>query len=258
VQWFAKRVRFREFSVEEAPDTSVRFHNGTLGVSLAFEDDTPWQAMDSSKWAWGVPKALYQPLDQYDQEYDECDPPKEVDEMRWPCKLPACTSEPPFRFYRRYISSWTDTYCIGHWSAGRWIRGSVDGTSVIMIGGDVTPAFRLAFTNFTHVTVTICSPTGEECSFTLTGPVGEPQYVLVSPEVGAEIRYCPVHDGECLDMVPAAYTDIAINGQRFPITSQTCPIAATLWPGRNKISFSGFRLPGRPFFWSYDLLDQFV
>jgi hypothetical protein len=258
VQWYAKRARFREFSVEEVRDLSVRDRGGTLQLSLMFEDDTPWQRIDIDKWAWGLPEPLYQPLDQYDVDYDECDPPKEINEMRWPCKVQPCGTEPPFRFYRRYVGSWKETYCIGYWSAGRWIRGAIGSNAVLIVEGDVSPTFRLAFTNFTNLTVTTCSPTGEECSFSLVGPVAEPQYVLVSPEIGAEIRYCPIHDNECLDMVPAAYEDIAISGSRFPVSSQTCPLTTMLWAGRNKISFSGFRLPGTPFYWSYDIATNFV
>jgi hypothetical protein len=258
VQWYAKRCRFQEFSVEERNDLAIRQRSGGLQLSVLFEDDTPWQKMDVDRWAWGLPEALYQPLDQYDVNYDECHPPKEVNEMRWPCRLPACTAEPPFRFYRRYISNWRELYCINYWSAGKWIRGSVGGSAVLIVDGDVSPASRLAFTNFTDLTVTICSPTGEECSFTIEGPVSEPQYALVSSETAGEVRYCPINDDECLDMVPAVYDDVASSGQRIAITSHTCPLPATLWPGRNKISFSGFRLPGSPFHWSYDIIPQYV
>ena len=133
VQWYAKRARFREFSVKEVKDLSVRDRGGTLQLSLMFEDDTPWQHIDIDKWAWGLPEPLYQPLDQYDVDYDECDPPKEINEMRWPCKVQPCGTEPPFRFYRRYVSNWKEIYCIGYWSAGRWIRGAIGSSAVLIV-----------------------------------------------------------------------------------------------------------------------------
>lgn len=257
VQWFAQRARLHQVSIQKRVGLSASEMGGTREARIDFEPDTPWQLMDSNRWGWGVPDELYRPMDQYDQGYDACDAPDLID-LHWPCNMAPCTPEPPYRFYRRTFSSWTQTYCVGYWSAGRWIRGAIPSDAILHVAGDTFPMVRLAFTNFTNLTVTICSPLGEECSFTLEGPVGEPQYVLVSPQIGAEARYCPIHDNECLDNVPGTYTDVAINGSRFPISSQTCPIVGQVWPGRNKISFSGFRLPMHPFHWSYDLVPQFV
>ena len=257
VQWFAQRARLQQISVQKRVSVSSSEASGTREVRMDFEADTPWQLLESSRWAWGVPDALYRPIDQWDTGYNACDAPDVVD-LHWPCVMAPCTPEPPYRFYRRIFSSWMQTYCVGYWTAGRWIRGAIPSDAVLHVAGDTHPMVRLAFTNFTRLTVTICSPLGYECSFSLEGPVGEPQYVLVSPQIGAEARYCPIQDDECLDNVPAEYTDLAINGSRFPITSQTCPIAGQLWPGRNKISFSGFRLPVHPFHWSYDMVPQFI
>ena len=123
---------------------------------------------------------------------------------------------------------------------------------------------RMAFTNFAELTVTVCSPTGFEYSFTIGDRfdrsqwVGEPQYLYISPWAPPQVRFCPINDDECLDLVPGDYAGIAQAGAPIAVQAQTVPVLGYLWPGRNVLEFSGMRLPGRPFHYSYDIVPCFL
>jgi hypothetical protein len=112
------------------------------------------------------------------------------------------------------------------------------------------------------LTVTICSQAGDECSFTISSDtVSEPQYALVDPRFGAEVRYCPVSDDTCMNITQLdldMYGEIAENGAPLAIDSKTCAQAGRLYPGRNVVTFSGFRMPGGLFQVSYDIVPQYV
>jgi hypothetical protein len=252
VRWFAKRARLYDANVLNRVQEAASDRNGTYDAKLTFKADTHWQLMDTNRWAWGVP------YDQAhtDEDYDLCNP-RLVNEFHWPCNLDSCTVEPPYRFYRR-ARTWIQNYCVGYWTAGRWIRASIGGQALVNVMGDVAPLSRMAFTNFSELTVRVCSPTGFEYSFTVDQVVGEPQYLLISPHMPPQIRYCPVHDDECLDAVPGSYAEIAQEGTPVAVESCTTPVIGKLYPGRNVVYFDGFRLPGHPFHWSYDLIPCYL
>ena len=256
VIWLAMKARLREVSVTGTQSTQSMSVPAPIPVQLSYEPYSVWQRMTKTRWVWGRPEAL-------DTVPSDTTLPPDVDEFAWPCEFPPCTLMPPFRFYRRSFT-WQQNYCVGNWSAGRWIRSSIDGEAIIQVPGDTFPLSRLAFTNFTELTVTVYTPTGFNYSFTIGDRfdrakwVGEPQYLLITPTQPPQIRFCPVHDDECLDLVPGVYADIAQNGAPVPVESQTVPVLGHLWPGRNILSFSGFRLPGHPFHYSYDLTPRFL
>jgi len=264
VQWMAMRARLNNVVVQDSPGAQAMI-SSTVPVELGFEPHSAWQHMSDDRWAWGKPGPLATVPS------DTCDPPA-VTEMAWPCQFPSCATVPPFRFYRRE-KTWIQNYCVGYWSAGRWIRSSVanaesiastDSEAIIQVAGDTYPMSRLGFTNFSELTVTVCSPTGFTYSFTVGDRynadkwVGEPQYLLISPWAPPQVRFCPIHDDECLDLVPASYVALAQEGAVVPVESQTVPVLGYLWPGRNILRFTGFRLPGHPFHYSYDIIPCFL
>jgi len=256
VQWFARQARLKNVSITRNPQSRYN----PVPVQMTFDPYSPWQLMSTTRWAWGVPNSL----DTVPS--DACNPPS-IDEMAWPCVFPPCTLPPPSRFYRREFT-WIENYCVGYWSAGRWIRASIGeptqqfthgGEAIIIVGGDTFPISRLAFTNFTRLELTVCSPTGFQYSFTVDQVCGEPQYLLISPYAPPQFRYCPVSDDECLDTVPTAeFAEIAQNGVPVAVDSQTMNILGRLWPGRNILRFNGMRLPGHPFHYSYDVAEAFL
>lgn len=262
VAWYAKRTRLRQVQLSNDNHTGQRWGLSALETTLTFEADTHWLRMTPHHWAWGVPAArAINPA-------DACDPAS-VTEAAWPCNLPLCGEEPRYRFYKRLAQSWIETYCVGYWEPGGWrramvgtpggVRQSSPGDVTIFVEGDTFPLVRWAFTNFTWLQVTICSPSGQESSFTIETLCGEPQYVLVDPRYGAEMRYCPLHDDQCLHTPPTAeLAGIASVGAPVPITERTTPLVGRLWPGRNVVRFTGFRLPGHVFHYSYDIIFQYV
>ena len=252
VTWYARRSRLAEANVTKRASDGAHDRNGTYDANLTFKSDTPWQAMNDFRWGWGVPYAQ----SHTDEDYDLCNP-RNIMDFHWPCELTHCTPEPPYRFYRRNLT-WIQNYCVGYWTAGRWIRSAIGSQGLVNVMGDTHPISRLAFTNFSWLTVTVCSPLGFEYSFTVNQLVGEPQYLLISPYMPPQIRYCPIHDDECIDAVPASYVELAQQGAPVAVESCTTPVIGKLWPGRNVIYFEGFRLPGHTFHWSYDLTACYV
>lgn len=258
VEWFARRARLMSVPWSDSADMGTRWASNPNSASLRFESDTHWQKMTRAHWLWGVPDPRGHLAGG-----DLCIPP-EITEMAWPCNIGTLLREPPFRWFYREPTDWKDTYCIANWTAGRWIEGHIGtedepGEATIHVMGDTSPLSRLAFTNFTHLTVEICSPSGQSCQMSLDAAwIGEPQYVLVAPRFGAEVRYCPLHDDECIDVPDAQYAEVAENGAAYPVATQTCPLVGQLYPGRNVLRFWGFRLPGHRFHFSYDLRSQFV
>lgn len=265
VRWLARQARLQHVTVQGAPEPENMGSMVAIPVSMTYEPWSAWQLMATTRWAWGKPDTLEV------VPWDTCDPP-DITEMAWPCQLPSCASMPPFRFYRR-SRDWVTNYCVGNWSAGRWIRASVanpesiastDSEAIIDVAGDTYPLSMMGFTNFTELTLTVCSPTGFSYTFTVGDRydsdkwVGEPQYLLISPWAPPQVRFCPVHDDECIDLVPGTYADIAQEGAVVPVESETLPILGHLWPGRNILRFNGFRLPGHPFHYSYDIIERFL
>lgn len=251
VAWFARRARLNTVNWTDDADSGQRWGYAPQRTELTFEPYGFWQKMTEDHWAFGVPAAHDVTPD------DACDPPG-ITEMAWPCNFPACEPEPAFRFYRRTPSGWPQSYCVGYWSAAGWKRGHIDGEMSMLVEGDVSPLIRWAFKNFTNLTVTICTPYGEECSFSVDTLVGEPQYLLVDPRFGAEARYCPLDDDLCLAQPGGAYATIAQEGTPVPFSAMTCAMPGQLWPGLNIVRFSGFRLPGHLFHWSYDLVERVI
>lgn len=260
VQWFARQARLKQVSVTRNPQSQPRAALATVPVQMTFEPYSPWQLMSGDRWSWGVPNSL----DAVPS--DACNPPT-INEMAWPCIFPACTLPPPSRFYRKRFT-WIENYCVGYWSAGRWIRSSIGeadqqfthgGEASIYVAGDTFPISRLAFTNFVRLELTVCSPTGFEYSFTVDEWCGEPQYLLISPYAPPQFRYCPLHDDECIHVVPTAeFAQIAQQGEPVAVDSQTTNILGRLWPGRNILRFQGMRMPGHPFQYSYDVIPTFL
>ena len=259
VEWFARRARLLSAAWSDNADTGARWGHSPNAVALRFESDTHWLKMTRAHWVWGVPN----PAGGYLDTGDRCRAP-EIDEMAWPCNVRTLIYEPPFRWFYRQPADWTDTYCVANWTAGRWIEGHVGtedepGEATVHVMGDTSPLSRLAFTNFSWLVVEICSPSGQSCRMTFDAEwIGEPQYLLVDPRFGAEVRYCPLGDDACLAVPGAEHAAIAENGSPYPVGTQTCPLVGQLYPGRNLLRFWGFRLPGRRFHWSYDIANQFV
>jgi len=255
VAWFARRARYQgaTWSTDKRTRTGGE---ADQQVEMTFAGDTHWLRVLPSKWSWGIPTK-----DLTVNPEDPCDPPL-VTSVAWPCRLPLCGLEPPYRFYYNLPDSWLDTYCVGNWTAGGWKRAHIGGTYTFFVEGDTNPLMRWAFTNFTNLTVTICSQAGDECSFTISSDsVSAPQYALVDPRFGAEVRYCPVSDDTCMDITQAdldMYGAIASEGAPLAIDSRTCDLPGQLFPGRNLVTFSGFRMPGGLFHISYDIVPQFV
>ena len=259
VAWFAKRARFVGSTWADDADTGARWARNPNAVSLRFEADTHWLKMTRAHWLWGVPD----PYD-YLNTGDRCRAP-EITEMAWPCDVGTLLHEPPFRWFYRDPGGWQDVYCIGNWSAGKWIQAHIGteddpGEATIHVVGDTAPLSRLAFTNFSWLTVEICSPSGQSCRVTLDDTwIGEPQYVYVDSRMGAETRYCPIHVDDCIHVEPdAEFVEVATVGAPYPIGHQSCPLVGQLYPGRNVLRFWGFRLPGHRFHFSYDTAENFI
>jgi len=254
VAWFAKRARFKNTNWETTPDS--RIGDADQKVTLAFDADTHWTRILQSKWSYGVPTK-----DLAVNPADPCAPPL-VTSVAWPCKLPYCHKEQASRFYFNEPVDWMDTYCVGNWTAEGWKRAHIGGTYTFFVEGDTYPLNRWAFTNFQRLTVTICSQAGDECSFTMSSDtVSEPQYALVDSRFGAEVRYCPLSDDACMNITQPdldMYGSIASEGAPLAIDSRTCANVGRLYPGRNLVTFSGFRMPGGLFHISYDIVPQYV
>jgi len=259
VAWFAKRARYQGIQWTSETGAGARVGNTPGEVSLTFEPDTHWMRMTPSTWAFGIPETFVVNPD------DPCIP-LGVTQAAWPCNLPLCLPEPPFRWYRNLPANWIEAYCVGYWSAEGWKFARIGtaskdeaGDMTLMVEGDIAPLNRWAFTNFTWLRVTICTPAGWTSSFTINQKVAEPQYALIDPRFGAEVRYCPLHDDHCYDTLPTAeFADIASNGAPLAIAERTTSHVGKLWPGANYISFTGWRLPGHPFAVSYDIVPQYV
>jgi hypothetical protein len=256
VRWLAMRARLMHVNVDDDKSRQSMATHGTTPVRLLYEPQSAWQLMSTTRWAWGVPNSL-------DTVPSDTTVAPTVNENAWPCEFPPCQKIPASRFYRR-TRTWIQNYCVGYWSAGRWIRSAIGAEAIIQVAGTTYPLSRMAFTNFTELTLTVASPTGLSYTFTVGDRydrakwVGEPQYLLISPWAPPQIRFCPIHDDECLDLVPGNYAAIAQEGAPIEVESQTVPILGYLWPGRNILQFDGFRLPGHPFHYSYDIVPQFI
>ena len=237
LRWFARRSRFSSCAI-----------TGDGEVRLSFNSLTPWQAMTERDWYFG------RPLAQQLVPTDACAAP-DILKMAWPRIIPP-GRETPLRFYQRPALTWPQAYCVGNWSAGRWIRAHIGGEAVIQVPGDFFPQSALAFTNFTRLTVTICSSLGES-SFSFNQLIGEPQYVLVRPGF-AEVRYCPLEDDECLQAPGPLYEQVAKEGAPIAFSNLSDMFPGRLWPGKNVLRFSGFRLPNHPFAFSYDIRPQYL
>ena len=256
VGWYARRARLVSVDWVEEPDTGARYGRTPNEVSLNFESDTHWQRLQASRWAWGLPTTYGQ------RESGFCDAPA-VTEMAWPCEWKSCC-EPPYRWFRRVPADWRETYCVANWTARQWLPAHIGteddpGVTTLFVQGDTFPLSRLAFKNFTRLTVEVCSPSGESHQFTLSEEwVGEPQYALVDPRRGVEVRYCPLDDDACLANPGPGYDEVAEAGAPYPVAAQTSAVVGRLYPGLNVLRFWGFRLPGHIFHWAYDIVENFL
>jgi hypothetical protein len=274
--WYATTARLA--AVEAAGPHSASYLDNTVGAMprLSFMVERPWERITPNRWVYGDLKT--QNLNPDSAYLGTSGDEDEIFLYRhWPMRL----GQPPLHGYwwRRPLewmenATWLYETCVGNWSAGGWERGRIGsvvytpdgevqlqkspGVSYLYNPGDWPALCRFGFTNFTWLLVRILHNTVVEAEIEVHAPVSSPQYLYVDTDSGElSVRYCPVSPSPCVDLSELA-TFVPEASQAIPAAVITRgALAACIQPGITKLEISGFRTPGMPFSWSYDLVPLF-
>lgn len=274
--WYATSARLA--TVDIASSHSTSYLDGTIGAAprLSFMVERPWERITPNRWAYGDLKTTnLNPSDAYlgtSGDEDEI-----FDYRHWPMRL----GRPPRHGYwwRRPLewmenATWLYETCVGNWSAGGWETGRIGslvytpdgavqlqqspGVNYLYNPGDWPALCRLAFTNFSWLLVRILHNTVLQAEIEIHVPVSSPQYLYVDTDSGElSVRYCPVSPSPCIDLSELA-TFVPESSQAIPAAvTIRGTLAACIQPGITRMEVSGFRMPGMPFSWSYDIVPLF-
>jgi len=271
--WYAAPARLMAAEIADTRGRSYLDNVEGASPRLIFMVERPWEKITPDLWVYGDLKHPNLNTSQLHLGVDNQNEAEIFNYRHWPMRL---TKAPSHGFWWRRPLEWMEDFpwlyetCVGHWSAGGWQRGYIGtliytpsgaiqkqndpGVNYLYNPGDWPALCRLAFANFTWLRVRLLHKGVQQVEIEITEPTSSPQYLYVDTSNGElSVRYCPVSDDPCVDLSEYARFVPEASGVTPASVKVFGNLIGCIQPGLTRMEISGFRMPGLPFSWSYDL-----